>query len=333
MKKLLYVIVGLFVIYLILCLVGPARVHTERSITVNAPADAVKAKIADLKLFHDAWSPWTEKDPAMKTTYAGEIGQPGSSMSWESDKKEVGKGTMTYVSTVADTVLYKVVFDGRGESKVYFITTPDGNGTKVTWAMDMSIGFFGRGFMLFMNMDKMIGPDFEHGLSKLKPVVEAGAAAPAAASYEVKETTWEARDYIGKKEKLGFDRLAVFFGENLPKAFEYANKNKLEIMTAPSGIFFSFDEAKKETECAAVVGVKKAGDVKGFEVFHVPASKVLMVAYYGPYEKTMGAHEAISTYMKEKNLSQSMVIEEYVTDPMVEKDTAKWQTNIYYILK
>lgn len=333
MKKLLYVIVGLIVIYLILCLVGPSKVHAERSVTVNASPDAIKTKIADLKLFHDAWSPWTEKDPNMKTTYTGEMGQPGSTMSWESEKKEVGKGTMTYVNTVADTVLYKLSFDGRGESKVYFTTIPDGNGTKVTWAMDMCIGFFGRAPMLFMNMDKMIGPDFEHGLSKLKPVVESSTAAPAAAAYEVKEANWEGRDYIGKKEKLGFDRMAAFFGENFPKIYEYAGKNKLEIVGAPAGIFFSFDEAKKETECAAVVGVKSAKGVKGWEVFHIPASKVLTVAYYGPYEKTMGAHEAINTYMKEKGLSQSMVIEEYVTDPMTEKDSTKWLTNIYYVLK
>lgn len=333
MKKLLYVIVGLFVIYLILCLVGPGDVKIERSASVNAPADVIKTRLTDLRLFHDAWSPWTEKDPGMKTTYTGEMGQPGSSMSWESDKKDVGKGTMTYVNTVGDSVLENLHFDGMGDAKVYFTVTPDGSANKVTWGMQNHIGFMMRGMMLFMNMDKMVGGDFEKGLTRLKPLMESGAAASAAATYEVKETSWEERDYIGKKEKLGFDRLAMFFGENLPKAFEYANKNKLEIVSAPSGLFFSFDEAKKETECAAVVGVKKAKDVKGLEVFHVPASRVLMVAYYGPYEKTMGAHEAINKYMKEKGLSQSMVIEEYITDPMEEKDSSKWLTNIYYVLK
>jgi hypothetical protein len=49
--------------------------------------------------------------------------------------------------------------------------------------------------------------------------------------------------------------------------------------------------------------------------------------------KMMGAHEAIKKHMKEKNMSEIVTVEEYVTDPMVEKDTAKWLTNIYYILK
>lgn len=332
MKKLLYVIVGLIVVYLILCMAGPARVHAERSITINAPAGMIKSKLADLKLFHDAWSPWTEKDPDMKTTYTGEMGQPGSTMSWESDKKEVGKGTMTYLNTVGDTVLCKLVFDGRGESKVYFLTTPDGSGTKVTWAMDMRIGFLGRGPVLFMNMDKMIGPDFEKGLSKLKPVVEASAEVPAA-KLEVKEISWGEKTYIGKKETISFDKLKMFFAENLPKIHESIVKDGLEMASPPSGIFYTFDETKKETECAAVIGVVSAKNAKGWEKFTIPPSKVLQVAYYGPYENIMAAHNVLMTYMKEKGLTQAMCIEEYVTDPMEEKDSNKWLTNVYYILK
>jgi effector-binding domain-containing protein/carbon monoxide dehydrogenase subunit G len=327
MKKLVYVLLGLFALYIVLCLVGKADVKVERSTTINAPVNTVKSKIADLKLFHDAWSPWTEKDPGMKTTYTGETGQPGSSMSWQSDKKEVGKGTMTYVATSGDSVLETLHFDGMGDAKVYFIVTPDGSGSKVTWAMENHVGFMARGFMLFMNMDKMVGGDFEKGLARLKVTLESMSV------YKIDEISWGERTYIGKKELLTFDKLQSFFAENLPKIGAYIGENKLELEGYPAGIFFTYDAQKKETECAAVFGIKNAKDIKGWEKFTIAPSKVLKVAYYGPYEAVGTAHNAIATYMKEKNMTQSMVIEEYVTDPMSEKDPSKWLTNIYYVIK
>ena len=87
---------------------------------------------------------------------------------------------------------------------------------------------------------------------------------------------------------------------------------------------------------AAAIPVK--GDaktkVKGYETMVVPAGKNLHIAYWGGYHGTGTAHMAIDDYMKEKNLLQETpIIEEYVTDPGVEKDSTKWLTNIYYPVK
>lgn len=188
MKKVLYVIIGLVAIYLILCLFGPSSIKVERSVDINAPKELVQKQLSDFKFFHDAWSPWTEKDPAMKTTYTGEAGQPGSTYAWESDKSDVGKGSMTYNKTVNDSILQTLRFEGMGDTRVYFITTSENTITHVTWGMVFDIGFFGRGPMLFMNMDKQIGPDYEKGLAKLKPALEQMTQSTApSASYEVKE--------------------------------------------------------------------------------------------------------------------------------------------------
>ena len=40
--------------------------------------------------------------------------------------------------------------------------------------------FLGKAFSLFVDMDKMIGSDFEKGLSQLKAVAEADASSPPA---------------------------------------------------------------------------------------------------------------------------------------------------------
>ena len=110
-------------------------------------------------------------------------------------------------------------------------------------------------------------------------------------------------------------------------------KKAVEPTMAPSAIYFKWDQEKGETDCAAVSCVPNGTKIKGYETFAVPASKVLLIEYYGAYEKSINAHNAMDAYMKANNLPmQTQVIEEYVTDPMHEKDTAKWLTNIFYVL-
>lgn len=334
MKKVLYVIIGLVVLYVLLCLFGPAKVKVERSISINAAVPVVQNALLDFKFFQEKWSPWTALDPAMKVTYTGESGKPGSGYAWESDKKEVGKGSMEFIALRNDSILQKLRFDGQGDADVYLITEAEGAGTKVTWGMAFEIGFFGRAPMLFMSMDKMVGPDYEKGLASLKNVMESMASEPKTYNgYEVKEINWEEKTYLGKRAKLGFDKLQAFFGDNYGKIFSELGKNKIEPLAAPSAIYWFWDEEKKETDCAAVACVPNGTKVKGWETFTIPAANVLQIAYYGAYEKSMNAHMAMDEYMKEKSKEQVYVIEEYVTDPMNEKDTSKWLTNIYYVLK
>lgn len=334
MKKILYVLGGIIALYFILCLVGPSHMKVERSVDINASVDAVKAHLGDYHFFHEKWSPWTEKDPGMKTTYTGETGQEGHSVAWESAVKEVGKGSMTYKGISGDTVKHMLHFDGHeSDAHIYHIVTANGTGSKVTWMMADETPFIFRAMMLFMNMDKMIGPDFEKGLGKLKTEMENMPVAPTA-HYDVEEMTWDAKTYYGvKNSKLSMDKASEFFGKSYGQIGEAMKKVKAEMMSAPSAIYFSFDEKTLIADLAAVMQVANGTKLEGVEKFETPAGKVLKIAYYGAYDKSANAHYAMDAYMKEKGLTQSMVLEEYVTDPMIEKDTAKWLTNIFYVLK
>lgn len=334
MKKILYILIGLIAVYLILCLIGPSAMKVERSITINAPADLIKSKLIDLKFFQETWSPWTEKDPAMKVTYTGEMGKEGSSMAWVSDVKDVGVGSMTYMYTRGDTVMETLHFDGHGsDAHIYHVVTSDGDSSKVSWIMSDPCPFPFRAMMLFMNMDKMVGPDFEKGLAKLKVVMESMPANVPTANYEVQEMNWDAKTYFGKKETLSFDKMAMFFANTYPKLFADLASTKHEMVGHPKAIYFAFDEKTMITTCAAVLEVPKGVELKNWEKFETPATKVLLIEYYGAYDKSANAHYAMDSYIKEKGLTHSYVIEEYVTDPMMEKDTTKWLTNIFYVIK
>lgn len=174
MKKVIFGCFILIFVYLILCFAGPSTTHIHREISINVPASTVFEKLIDLEFFQEKWSPWTEKDPSMKVTYRGEKGVKGSSLSWESKNENVGKGSMTYRYTSKDTVMMNLHFDDFGDSQIFHIVQKNKNGVRISWNMRSENSFFSRAFLLFMNLDAMVGPDFEKGLNKLKKELEQG---------------------------------------------------------------------------------------------------------------------------------------------------------------
>ncbi len=332
MKKFLYVILALGVLYIVLALFGKSSIKVERQIAINKPVEVVKPKLTDLKFFHAKWSPWTEKDTAMKKNFYGEPGTVGHKMDW-SGNDAVGTGTIEIAAIKEDSIIEKLSFEGMGDSKSYFIVSGKDNSANVIWGIQMDIGFFGRPIMMFMDMDKMMGADFDKGLAYLKKVIEETSEA-VAPKYEIKEIEWPESNYAGsKKETVSFQKIPEFFGKYLPAMNGEMEQSKIKPESPPSGIYWSYDMANGAADLSAAFKVQAGAKVKGFENYKFPAGKVLSLAYYGDYQKMMGAYEAMDNYMKEKGLAKTVSIEEYVNDPMSEKDTAKWQTNIYYLLK
>jgi len=54
-----------------------------------------------------------------------------------------------------------------------FTFRPEGDHTVVTWSMEGRNNFMAKAIHLVMNMDKMIGGQFETGLAQMKAVAEA----------------------------------------------------------------------------------------------------------------------------------------------------------------
>jgi len=185
-KVLISIGAGVGVVVAVLLIVIATRPNTyrvERSITIAAPPEAVYAHIADFKKW-EAWSPWGKLDPNMKTTYEGTPGTVGASYAWIGNK-EVGEGKMTLTAVKPnERVDIKLQFIKPFESTAAngFQLEPSGKETKVTWFMNGEHNFMSKAMCLFMDMDSMIGKDFEKGLAAMKRVVESGPAQPAAAN-------------------------------------------------------------------------------------------------------------------------------------------------------
>lgn len=161
----------------------PDELLVERSATIGAPVDHVMPLCTDLRAW-SSWSPWDELDPDMTLTYSEPSDGVGASYSWEGNEN-VGKGSMRIVSIDDTSVVYDLEFKEPFEDQatVTLEMTPAGDGsTEVTWRMEGENDFMGKMIGLFMDMEGMIGGDFERGLDNLAEEVARAQAVSGEAS-------------------------------------------------------------------------------------------------------------------------------------------------------
>jgi hypothetical protein len=190
LKKIALGLGAVLAVLLVVIALQPSAFVIERSATMNAPADIVYAQINDLRAW-EAWSPWAKMDPQMKSTFEGPASGVGAVTSWSGP--DAGKGRME-ITAVKPNQEVDIKLDFlepmQATNRTLFTLTENAGATTVNWRMQGNNGFAGKGFALFMNMDKLVGADFEKGLASMKALTEAaatkrkaeGAAAQAAAS-------------------------------------------------------------------------------------------------------------------------------------------------------
>lgn len=159
---------------LVMAMLKSDELVVTRKATIAAPADRVFAEIADFRAWA-GWSPWEKKDVAMKKSYGQLTAGRGATYAWEGNNK-VGKGSMTIIDSSPPTrLMIKLVFEKpfKGENTSEFQLARAGTATEITWTMRGNRPFIGKLMDVLMNMDRMIGADFESGLEAIKRRCEA----------------------------------------------------------------------------------------------------------------------------------------------------------------
>jgi hypothetical protein len=132
--------------------------------------------------FHqwNRWSPWDKLDPSQEVTIEGTPRGKGATYHWVGRKN--GEGRMEIVEHQADTfvgIQLDFVKPFPSSSRCDFIVQPGIEGTRVTWRMTGTNSFMAKAFDFFVNMDRMLGRDFERGLAELKLAAEGSLGARA----------------------------------------------------------------------------------------------------------------------------------------------------------
>jgi hypothetical protein len=167
------IIVALIIIYL-KASAKPDRFRIERSIEIKAPASKIFPNINGMQSWKN-WSPWQNKDPNISQSF-GQIEEGiGSTMAWSGNNK-VGKGKLTVIeSSPYSRVLLKLEFEKpmKTTNDAEFTLREDNGITMITWAMTGPSPFISKVMDTVMNMDRLVGKDFEMGLANLKRISEA----------------------------------------------------------------------------------------------------------------------------------------------------------------
>jgi carbon monoxide dehydrogenase subunit G len=176
LQKILIGVVVVIILFVIVVATRPAAFKIERSETMSAPPEVVFAQINDLHKW-SGWSPWEKLDPEMKRTYEGAPSGTGAIYTW-SGNSEAGEGKMTIEkSEKSAVVVIKLEFirPFAAVNMTTFTLTPAGATTKVTWSMEGERNFGQKAAALFIDLEKLVGGDFERGLAAMKTVSEAAA--------------------------------------------------------------------------------------------------------------------------------------------------------------
>lgn len=170
------ILLGILAVIAGTCIVASFQsdeMNFTRSATINAPAATVFAHVNDPKKM-DVWSPWLKPDPMAKKSFSGPAEGVGAVFEWDGNN-EVGAGKMTIVeSKPAELVRVKLDFLKPMESTAMadYSFKAEGNTTVMTQTFSSKKNFLSKVMCMFMNMDKMMGDQFEKGFVGIKAIVE-----------------------------------------------------------------------------------------------------------------------------------------------------------------
>ena len=151
----------------------PGHFRYERSGVIQTPAAAIFPYLSNFKLGME-WSPYEKKDPNMSRSFSGPAEGAGQIETFDGNS-EAGSGRLEMLQVVANqSVQVRLVMTKpvAADNLVEYTLTPEGTGTRFSWAMSGQIPFFGKIINLLIDCEKMVTSDFDVGIQNLKQLVE-----------------------------------------------------------------------------------------------------------------------------------------------------------------
>ena len=330
LRKIFYWFAGILAALVIISYLLPRTYKVERSVAINARPDIVYGLTSNFKLWK-LWVPWTKAiDSTAVFEMRGEVACLGTSWKWNG--KILGQGEMILTELIPEQLVgYKLSFDeGKYQSMGRIIIENKHDSVKVSWLDEGDLGYNPIGRFMGLFMERMMGPDFEKGLTKLKTVAEVRKDWPV-----IQEKIWQPQISLIIRDSAGPQTYGQVFGKAFGELYAYCMSSKINIKGSPFAIYQQWDSIAMKSKMDIGVPVEKADQGKGrIEIKTFPQLKVVQVKYFGPYSKTADSYRFLDQYIRETELQQDGgPWEIYVTNPATEKDTAKWETIIAFPVK
>lgn len=306
--------------------------HIERSTYINASPKVIFRELNTLKQW-EKWNTWLKLDTTMKISYNDIPSGTGARLQWTSANQNVGNGTLTITKSIPEQLVeVELNFDGKGKGLNGFKIEPAGDSTKLTTYFTSEMGW-NPVLKYFSLMTKNAVIEMtDNGLKSIKDYIEQMMLSATPEStidlVEIKESV----PYLSVHAIAAKPSISKEIEQCYSQIQEEIKKQNLEVSKsiAPFAIYY---KAENDTfEFDACIATSSAGKSNSkFISSELKSGRYIMSRYFGPYENTTTTHLAIKAYAQDNNLTVSgPPIEVYVTDPTVEKNTSKWETDIYY---
>ena len=329
-KKILVILLAIVILLVIVSFLLPKTYKVERSVFIKADKSVVYSLIGYFDKW-DIWTPWTKAiDSTAVFELIGKDGEVGTQRKWTG--KILGQGEMTITNIIPDQLfVYDLAFNhGKYKSKGKIVIESQTDSVKVTWFDEGDLGYnpINRYFGLFMG--KMMGPNFEKGLSKLKTVAEERKDWP-----KIEEKMMPEQVVLLIRDSAEIKTYTQVMGKAYGEIMACIKGNKLTCNGSPFAIYIKWDSITMSSVMDIGIPVEKAEKGNGrIRVEKLPAQKVVISTYFGPYDKTAPVYYALDQYIKESGMQQAGgPWEIYVTNPKQEKDPMKVRTDILFPVK
>jgi effector-binding domain-containing protein len=223
----------------------------------------------------------------------------------------------------------------KGTATSSFTLSESNGTTSVTWHFELATPRPWNIFNLFSSLDKNMGKDFEDGLALLKSSIEKINGNAPAKTYAIETMNFPGASFAAIRQQVKWTDFSAFYSQNLPIIFEEAQKQNASPGTA-SSLFYNWDEKDQIADVAAAYPVTSGSKFENniIQLVSIDASKALYVDFHGSYDKLPDAYAGLRKYINENSLKQKTPsIEQYITGPFNEKDTAKWLTKVVFLVE
>jgi effector-binding domain-containing protein len=333
MKALKRIFIGLVILLLILVVISfllPKTYKVERTTSVKAGKSVIFNLTSNFTKW-ELWTPWTKAmDSTASFELVGPEGQIGTQWRWNGEI--LGNGEMAITEIKPDELIgYDLSFNhGKYQSRGKLFIEAQGDSNKVTWLDEGDLGYNPLSRYMGLFMDKMMGPDFEKGLGKLKKVAEERNIWP-----KIEGKIMPDQVVVLIRDSAGPATYGKVLGRAFGEVMGFVKNNKLVSTSAPFAIYIKWDSVTKNSVMDIGVAVEKADKGKGrVRVEKIPSQEVVIAHYFGGYDKTASTYYILDQYIRESGKQVTGgPWEIYITDPMTEKDTAKWATDILFPVK
>lgn len=338
LRLLFFFFLALIVVTAIFSWLAPVKQSLDKSISIQAPALVVYEQVARLENFNQ-WSAWNQHDSTVKITITGTDGTAGAASHWSGDASISGEGRIEITAAEpGKSVSQKIHFikPKEGHAQSLFTLTELNGLTTVNWHFESETPRPWNIFNFFADIDEQLGPEFEKGLAALKARVEKNTVPSGqSTAYVVKEMDFPETKYALVRQSISWKDIPAFYASHISILYAEAQRQKITPGMA-SGLYFTWDNDKQLTDMAAAIPLP-AGKELGSPIIRmetISGGKAIYTDHFGAYDQTPAAWTILRQYIASHNLKEKApVIEQYLNDPAVVKDTAKWQTRVIMLVE